>query len=216
MRSKSSPSVRDEPSFIEAARREQIIRCATETIAELGYARASLAEIAKREGISKSVISYYFASKDELIRQIIDDVYATGRTFMTARLETQTNATDALRAYLRSNVEFMGAHRTKLLALVEIVASFRTEDGHTAFGPELGATAVTELEGLLRWGQDSGEFRAFSPPVMAITIRAAIDALPWRLAGATELELDAYAGELIDMFDLATRTPSTSQRRRTR
>jgi TetR/AcrR family fatty acid metabolism transcriptional regulator len=216
VRSKSGTTVREEPTFIEAARREQIVRCATETIAELGYGRASLAEIAKQAGISKSVISYYFASKDELIRQIVDDVYATGRAFMTARLESETNATDALRAYLRSNVEFMGAYRTKLLALVEIVASFRTEDGRTAFGPELGAVAVTELEALLRWGQETGEFRAFSTQAMAITIRAAIDALPWRLAAATELELDAYAGELIEIFDLATRRQDTSQRGRKR
>ena len=75
MRSKISTPVREEPTFIEAARREQIVRCAGETIAQLGYARASLAEIAKHAGISKSVISYYFATKDELIRQVVADVY---------------------------------------------------------------------------------------------------------------------------------------------
>lgn len=50
--------VRGEPTFIEAARRAQIVQCASDAIDELGFERASLAEIAKRAGISKSVISY--------------------------------------------------------------------------------------------------------------------------------------------------------------
>ena len=41
--------------------------CAIEVLAELGYAQTSFARIAERAGISKSVISYHFAGKDELL-----------------------------------------------------------------------------------------------------------------------------------------------------
>ena len=82
MRSKSSTPVREEPTFIEAARRTQIVMCAIETLAEVGFQRASLAEIAKHAGISKSVISYYFASKDDLIAQVVTAVYETARAVM--------------------------------------------------------------------------------------------------------------------------------------
>ncbi len=51
-----------------------MIECAINAIAELGYGRASLAEIAKRAGISKGVISYHFAGKSELMQQVIDTV----------------------------------------------------------------------------------------------------------------------------------------------
>jgi hypothetical protein len=40
----------DRPLFTEAARRAQIIECAIETLANEGYARASLDRIAKRAG----------------------------------------------------------------------------------------------------------------------------------------------------------------------
>ena len=42
-------------SFIEKARRTQIVECAIETIAEVGYAQASLGQIAKRAQISKGL-----------------------------------------------------------------------------------------------------------------------------------------------------------------
>ena len=63
MRIKDKPDGQNHPTFTEAARRTQIIECAIETLATLGYAQASLAHIAKRAGISKGVIVYYFSSK---------------------------------------------------------------------------------------------------------------------------------------------------------
>jgi TetR/AcrR family transcriptional regulator, fatty acid metabolism regulator protein len=42
-------------SFVSNARRAQIVEAAIETVAEVGYANASLARIAVRPGISKGV-----------------------------------------------------------------------------------------------------------------------------------------------------------------
>jgi TetR/AcrR family fatty acid metabolism transcriptional regulator len=207
MRSKISPAVREEPSFIETARREQIVRCAAETIAELGYARASLAEIAKRARISKSVISYYFETKDALTRAVVEDVYATGHAFMLPRIQAAASVRDMLRAYIRANVDFIGVHRTKLLALISIIATYRNDDGQISLEPSAISPAVGELEPLLKLGQESGEFRAFATEPMAVTMRASLDALPWRLSVLPELDLDAYADELVELFDRATVAP---------
>ena len=58
-------------TFIEEARRAQIVQCAADVIAESGYARATMAEIAKRARIAKSVISYHFADKNDPIQEVI-------------------------------------------------------------------------------------------------------------------------------------------------
>jgi AcrR family transcriptional regulator len=173
-----------------------------------------LAEIAKHANISKSVISYYFATKDELIRQVVIDVYTTGRDFMVARMENQSNARDALRTYISANVAFVGAYRTQVLALIAIIASHRDEDGSMPFETPGDSAAVKDVEGLLRWGQESGDFRAFSTEAMAVTIRASLDALPWRLSAAPDLDLEAYAAELVELFDLATRRQDVTSKRR--
>ncbi|WP_279583347.1 TetR/AcrR family transcriptional regulator, partial [Fodinicola feengrottensis] len=62
-------------TFIEQARRAQMVQCAVEEIAENGYPAASLAAIARRAGVSRGVISYHFADKDDLVEQVIADFY---------------------------------------------------------------------------------------------------------------------------------------------
>jgi TetR/AcrR family fatty acid metabolism transcriptional regulator len=73
-------------TFTENARRRQIVDAAIDTIAELGYGQASLARIATRIGISKGVISYHFAGKDDLIKQIVIDVVEAGRAYILPRV----------------------------------------------------------------------------------------------------------------------------------
>ena len=70
-------------TFTERARRAQIVDAAIETIAELGYARASFAQIARRAALSSTgLISYHFAGKDELIAEVIASIYSTIGAFM--------------------------------------------------------------------------------------------------------------------------------------
>src|ERR1700744_227010 len=72
-------------------RREQLAEAALVTLAELGYARTSLREIAQNSEFSHGVLHYYFADKDDLIlcgvRQYkahcvtrYDDVMASAKT----------------------------------------------------------------------------------------------------------------------------------------
>ena len=102
-------SGQDRRSFIEEARRAQIVESAIETIAEVGYVRASLARIAAAAGISKGVISYHFADKDELIQQVVAEVLKAFDSYMRPRITAECgSAAQMLRAYISSNVAFMG------------------------------------------------------------------------------------------------------------
>jgi hypothetical protein len=65
--------------------------------------------------------------------------------------------------------------------------------------------------------QSTGEFRGdFDPEVMAGAIRAAIDAVPRRLATDPELDAQHYARALANTFDLAIRDPTSRPRPRRR
>jgi TetR/AcrR family fatty acid metabolism transcriptional regulator len=205
MRPEIEPVSSDRRSFIETARRAQIIECAIETIATLGYARASLAQIARRAGISKGVISYHFKGKDELIRQIVDEVYSAGEAFIRPRIMAETSARVILRKYIEANLEFLGTHQMHLAALSEIYMNARPGQPVERSAAYSDERLIAGLERVLRHGQQGGQFREFSARVMAITIRVAIDAVSPQLVADPKLNLDLYARELASLFDRATR-----------
>ena len=205
MQPENRPTGQEGRSFIERARRAQIVEAAIETIASAGYARASLARIAKHAGISKSIISYHFRGKDELVAEVITEAIAKASAVMIPRITAQKSYAAALRVYIESNLAFMAAYPNHVIALLNIsTASYlgRREDPKAAVGI---ANAVSELEELLRGGQHAGEFRDFSTRVMAATIRNAIDAVPLMMVTDRKLDLDEYARELAKTFELATR-----------
>jgi TetR/AcrR family fatty acid metabolism transcriptional regulator len=205
MQTKKTSDGQKRPSFIEAARRAQLIECAVETIATLGYAQASLAQVARRANISKSVITYYFTSKEELLEQVVTEIYTAAVQAVTPQIAAQPTARLRLQAYIRSAVDYIGTHRMRMVALLEIVLNFRTADGKLRYSGTTEEWILTALEALLRQGQEEGEFRAFDLRVMAVTIRRAIDAVAPLLAAHPNLDTDSYARELVTLFDRATR-----------
>ena len=60
------------------------------------------------------------------------------------------------------------------------------------------------ISGYLREGQRVGQLRRFSVGVMALAIRAAIDAVAYRLRDEPQLDPVAYGRELATLFDRAT------------
>jgi AcrR family transcriptional regulator len=53
-------------------KRQEIVRIAAELFEELGYERTSMSAIAARVGGSKATLYGYFASKEELLRTVLD------------------------------------------------------------------------------------------------------------------------------------------------
>jgi AcrR family transcriptional regulator len=195
-------------SVAETARRAQIVDCAIDTIAELGFANASVDQIARRAGVSKGVITYHFPSKQEIVDAVVAKVSAAGRGHIEPRVLAETSAAGRLRAYIEGHLEFIDAHRKPLIALVEIAMSARRADGSLVIGPESQAGRIADLEGLLHAGQHAGAFRRFDTRVMALAILHAIDGLPPLLAREPDLDLALHGQELATLFTCATRRQS--------
>ncbi len=203
----ATAEVPEEFTFIESARRAQIVRAAIDTIAEVGYARASLARIGARIGISKGLIGYHFAGKDELIRQVVAEIIEEGKAYMTPRILAEPPGSDMLRAYIESNIGFMREHPNYMVAIMEIRRSGLTADGKEMFYGDANVNEFAgELESLLSKMQAAGGLRPnFNPKVMALAIRSSIDAVARGLAQDADLDVETNAREIADIFDLATR-----------
>ncbi len=201
----------EQRTFIENARRQQIVGAAIDTIAEVGYGQASLARIAARIGISKGVISYHFAGKDDLIKQVVIDVVEAGRAYILPRVFAESTGPAMLRAYIESNLAFMREHRNYMVAVVEILrnGALTTAGGRRVDGRDVDVAAHLLEEQLARL-QAGGELRSdFDPGVMAVAIRATIDVVPHRLVRDPGFDIENYAREIAAIFDLATRAKDT-------
>jgi TetR/AcrR family fatty acid metabolism transcriptional regulator len=191
-------------TFIETARRAQIVAAAIDTIAEVGYAQASFARIAERLGISRGLISYHFAGKDDLIKQVVHEAAEQAIAYIRPRMLAESTGTAMLRAYIESNFAFMRDHRNNVIAMIEIARS--AEGRRIFFGDGDVIDAVGALADAFSGLQKAGQFRPdFDPHVMATAIRAAIDAASPRLASDPEFDIDNYARQIATTFDLATR-----------
>lgn len=214
MQPTSRPPDRKVNPIIQEARRKQIVEAAIDTVAAVGYSGTTLARIAQRAQISKSVISYHFSGKDDLLEQVVLQIYADTWASMEPRVEAATTAASQLGAYITAELDYMREHRARLLAVADIVANHRTADGSLRFTPDaeaaqggegLGLEVLTEI---LSRGQRNGEFRDFDPQVLAVTVNHALDGALGRWVTEPSLDLGAYTLELTTLFDLATRRTS--------
>ncbi|WP_439813688.1 TetR/AcrR family transcriptional regulator [Zavarzinia sp. CC-PAN008] len=195
-------------SFIEAARRAQIIACAIRTIAAHGLAQTTLARIAAEAGISKGVISYHFAGKDALIAQVQAAINDQAAAFIRPRVEAAQGARARLLALIDASVRYMAHDRDAIISLVEIATHALQATGHLNIDPAPLNNRVALLDRMLARGQDEGVFRAFSVPVMRNAIIATVDGIAPLLRCDPQTDLDTIARELVQVFDLATRKES--------
>lgn len=193
-------------TFTEVARRSQIAQCAAEAIAELGYADASMAEIARRAGIAKSVVSYHFADKAELMGEGFRAALDAYETFMTPRMAAEVSASAQLRAFVTGTAAYAVAHPSLHTAVIQIALNATASDGTPLVATLPLRAPEPAVEDILRKGQEDGEFRDFDVAVVAGVVRSAVTHdMAMRQRDDPDVDLTAYAEELVSLFDLGIR-----------
>ncbi len=195
-------------TFIEQARRSQIIECAIDTIVEIGYTQASLGEIAKRANVSKGVISYHFSSKDELFEQIVYKYDELSKSTFLPQFDMQIPPKKMMQKYIKSHLHFIEQNRNLVYANIEIVSNTRTKEGKFKFAGKFDERILEPIEYILLLGMKDGSFRRFtklSRRILAQTIRNTIDGFSLEIIRNPDVDVSEYIKELNLIFDLSTR-----------
>jgi AcrR family transcriptional regulator len=189
-------------------RRSEIIAATIDTVAALGYRATTFAKITERSGLSSTrLISYHFAGRDELMQATVAHVYQQIGDHLGGRLASATRPRAQLAAYIRAVVEFNVEHRTEMRALSSIFLGYRDESGESrSYDADSDERAIGAVEQILLRGQAEGTFRAFDAFVMGSLVQRSVDGLPFLLETRPDLDLGAYADELVETFDIATRS----------
>ena len=192
-------------SFIEDARRGQIVAATISTIAEIGYAKASFAQIARRAGISPGLITYHFAKREELMKQVMLTVHDSMSRALTARREGAGSYRATVRAMIEGFVHYCAEHPAELIAIGQIASAARDAEAAREWYGRQSAETLAEIEAVFRAGQECGELRQFSPRVMAVSVIGAMEAVPAELMARPDTDVAQHAKELADIFELAVK-----------
>src|SRR5262249_25066506 len=89
----------------EALRRRQLVDATIEAIADVGFAQASLGEIAARAEVSPGLVAHYFANKDGLLeatmRRLVRDLGESTRR----RLKGLASPRERIQAVIEVNLD---------------------------------------------------------------------------------------------------------------
>ena len=196
----------------EEERRAQIVRATLVVLAGRGYEQASLARIAAEAGVSKGLVSHYFADKETLLEETARLTAARVRDSIAAELDLTAPVPDVIRAAIRRVAHLSSTHHVELKAIREIVPNLRRPDGALRLDLSAYEETYQAQEQLFRRGQDEGTLRAFDTRVMAATYQGAIDTMLGYLDAYPATDADAYAETLADLL-VAARHPFLTRHR---
>src|SRR5919204_5204655 len=110
---------RPRPAAPAAAKRDLILRAATDVFAERGFFNAQVADVARAAGVAAGTVYLYFRSKDDLLVSIFErtmrDTLAEGRAAVVA----VTDPCVRLRRLARGHLARLG-HDRKLAVVFQV------------------------------------------------------------------------------------------------
>ncbi|GAA4013181.1 TetR family transcriptional regulator [Deinococcus rubellus] len=188
------------PSFIEEARRQQLIQATITVVAQVGYAQASVARIAQQAGISKGLISYHFRNKEDLFAQTLKETFRSISAAVTQTLDLTQPAPIIMRQLLAETANYGATHHAQFRALDEISRNLRNPSGQQLLTLADYEEVYQGLERLFQRGQREGHFRSFDTRVMAVTYQSAVDTMFAYADAHPDTDLKAYADSLADIL----------------
>jgi AcrR family transcriptional regulator len=191
------------PTFIEQARRAQLIDATIDLVARHGYAGTSLARIAEAARISKATVLYHFPSKDAVVRAAYASVIGGLTTHVGAAVGPLSGAA-ALEAYIRSLVGFLHERPERARVISEVIAA----DTDVSDRPN-SESRWRVVADLVDAAKAAGDCRAdVDARVTALIVNGAIDAIVAERLADPAFDTVRAAEELIGLLRRAiSRTP---------
>jgi AcrR family transcriptional regulator len=180
--------------------REQVVQSARQVFARYGYKKTALDDIAREARKGKSTIYYYFKSKDEIFKAVIDAEAEIRKQAIEQEISQIADPRLKLKTYiyvrmltLKMVVNYYEAIKNDLLDNLYFVNSFR--DDH--FDEEVKQVIKMLLEGV-----EIGDFTIENPELTAKTIVTLLHGfeVPLILKNLSDQELQKAVDEMLNIL----------------
>jgi AcrR family transcriptional regulator len=164
---------------LDHVRRPEILAAAAEVIRERGLENARVADVAERAGTSAPSVLYYFASKDELVKEAL------------------TSAEERYYVQLQDDLDALEDAPARLLKIIDSATGEGDYDAvlwmelwpRALRDPELAATRADlddrwrrTIADVVRDGSAAGEFGPADPDEVAVLLASLLDGLSVQIA----------------------------------
>jgi AcrR family transcriptional regulator len=164
---------------LDHVRRPEILAAAAEVIRERGLENARVADVAQRAGTSAPSVLYYFASKDELVKEAL------------------TSAEERYYVQLQADLDALEDAPARLLKIIDSATGEGDYDAvlwmelwpRALRDPELAATRADlddrwrrTIADVVRDGSARGEFGPADPDEVAVLLASLLDGLSVQIA----------------------------------
>jgi len=180
--------------------REQVVQSARQVFARYGYKKTALDDIAREARKGKSTIYYYFKSKDEIFKAVIDAEAEIRKQAIEKEISQITDSRLKLKTYiyvrmltLKMVVNYYEAIKNDLLDNLYFVNSLR--DDH--FEEE-----ILQVKTMLLEGVEIGVFTIENPELTAKTIVTLLHGfeVPLIVKNLSDEELQKSVDEMLNIL----------------
>jgi len=190
----------------KAERPGEILAAAMAVFAERGFAGARLEEIAARAGVSKGAIYLYFATKEDIFRAAVEQVFAPNIAAVREMLAAHPGPfPDLLNLIIGRILALMSGTSAGGVAKMVIGEARNFPELARVWHDRMASQAIEGLAGAVAAAQARGEVRAGDPRLFALQIVAPLlVGVIWRETftpiGAPDMDLERIAAQHIEVL----------------
>lgn len=182
-------------------RRAELIAIAYNHIAQRGFEGLRVRDVAAQAGINNATLHYYFPTKEDLIKGVVDTMILNySLSFDTASaVQEAPDAWQEIRAELEDARRNFRDTRDQLVVFTELLIRSLRDPLIAPIFAQLDQSWRGFLEEIIARGVRQAVFRpAIDPPVAATLLMAQIKGFGFQMLGETRLDLaDAVFDQLI-------------------
>jgi AcrR family transcriptional regulator len=172
-RSIRSPPMREQLTPRGRERRDRLVAVAAQLFAERGYHPTSVAEIVAALGVGKGVFYWYFASKEELMVEILRSSHHSLRKRQQAAIVDEADPLRRIELGIRASLQWFHEHR-EFFSIIQFAAADET------FAPVLARNDDVALADTARHVKEAiadGRIADLDPEMLARSIHGVIGRL---------------------------------------
>ncbi len=175
---------------VSEQRKNQIIAAATKVFTQLGFQNARMDDIVEESGLSKGTLYWYFKSKDDIILNILGNLFDQELSELKNLSQIEGSAKKRLLRFSEQTFSTFKDMKHLMPIILDFYAlSLRRDQVQEVFKGYL-RSYLEILVPIIQQGIDQGEFRPVDPKEAAIAIGANFEGT---------ILLWAYDPEMVDL-----------------